>query len=337
MKQAVQLITLLMVVIFISCAKTFSNEVVLPENCIFAFSPRLNWVIYECNNDNVRWLAPLPNLENAVRLTIADNTLRIWSQQAWVPDGTAFLLNSYEHTEDTETWWLVNTDDLDAKILLCTLPARERILIWSPTGTAFAAVARGGDVTVVNTDGSGCETLPIPGLIMKSLSISWSPDGQKIAYTYTPYPEGPEASEVRIIDLVTHKSTTIYAKGGLPEWAPEGQKIVLFGWYGSIPIVEATGKGLIDEVKIPEGYIVKHSQGNVWSFDGSQIALYLRNDGPENEPVAIGILNLDTSTISVFEIPMFSEILGWTLGNKAIIIRMHTDKGHILKEISVAD
>lgn len=331
-RQIVRVGIFLLVLFLVGCAETSWDGIILPGDCRFSFSPRLDRVIYECSNDSVRWLASLPSLEDAVPLTIADATPEIWS---WAPDGTALLLSSYESAEKTETWWLVRIDNLDTRMPLCTMSGGVHNVVWSPTGTAFAAIDRMGGVTLVHTDGSGCEALPISGRVMRSLALSWSPDGQKIAYTYTPYPEGPEASQIHVIDLSTLYKTTVYPNGGLPDWSPGGEKIALFGWWGVIPVIRADGSGLISEVEIPEGYIVERSRGNVWSPDGSRLALYLRNDGPEEEPIAIGILDLDMLTISVFEFSYFSEILAWTPDGKAVVIRGHTHEGNILKEIPI--
>jgi dipeptidyl aminopeptidase/acylaminoacyl peptidase len=251
-----------------------------------------------------------------------------------MPDGTGFLMKSYE-CEDTETWWLIKVSNPDTRIPLCTMPRREELVRWSPTSTAFAAINRGGDVTLVYADGSGCEELPIPGLVMLTPTISWSPDGQKIAYVYIPYSEGPDADELRVIDLNTYQTMTVYADAGLAEWFPDGETIALFGMREVIPMIRADGSGLVGEIEIPDGYEIRRSRGNVWSPDGSRLALYLKVEGPDYKPVAIGILDRDTLTVSVFEVPYFSDILGWTPDGKAVVIRAHEDMGTVLKEVPI--
>jgi len=256
-----------------------------------------------------------------------------------MPDETGFLLESFKRAEDTENtdiWWLVKLDNLNTKMSLATLPNSQRAIIWSPTGTAIAVLDRGawgGGVTLVYADGSGCEDLPIPGFVMESPSISWSPDGQKIAYTYVPYPEGLDAAEVRIIDVSTYQTTTVYADGGLPEWFPNGEAIALFGWQKVIPVIRADGSGLIGEIEVPDEYMVRGR--GTWSPDGSRLALYLKVQGPDYEPVAIGILDRKTLIISVFEAPYFSEILGWTSDGKAVVVLAHEGEKDVLRKVSV--
>jgi len=205
----------------------------------------------------------------------------------------------------------------------------------SPTGTALVVVDRGGRVMLIHANGSGCEELPIPGLVMLTPTISWSPDGQKIAYVYIPYSEGPDADELRVIDLNTHQTMTVYADAGLPEWFPDGEAIALFGMGEVIPVIRPDGSGLIGEIEIPDGYEIRRSRGNVWSPDGSRLALYLKVEGPDYKPVAIGILDRDTLTVSVFEVPYFSGILGWTPDGKAVVTETYENVGTVLKEVPI--
>jgi dipeptidyl aminopeptidase/acylaminoacyl peptidase len=334
-KHITRLGILLMVFLLAGCARAW-NRVILPSQCRnYSFSPRLDQVLYECD-DGLR-LASLPNLEDATLISIPGDASARWSGYGWRPDGQAILLSSYKPAGDTEDEWLVEANDLEAKTHLCTLPVRERIIRWSPTGNSYALIERGGDVTLVHTDGSGCAEMPIPGMVMKSPSLSWSPDGQRIAYTYVPYPEGLDAGEVRVIDVTTYQTSTIYSKGGLPAWWPDGKEIALFGW-DNIPVIDANGSGEIGEIKIPKGYMTEPAGENAWSPDGSRWAIYLRNDGPDYKPVAIGIVDRKSLTLSAFEIdPTITTILSWTSdGNALIVYSIEKDGTHAVSRIPVA-
>jgi len=333
--QAVRITPLALVLLLVGCISPSWNGVVLPESNVRSVSPHLNWVTYDYNDE--LWLASLPDLERAVRITEANDTSLSWSMHTWwMPDGTGFLIRSRNRAECTETWWLVKTDDLEARSSLCTLPIRERLVNWSPTNNAFVTIDRGGTVTLVHADGSGCEELPIPGLIMLTPTISWSPDGQKIAYLDMPRGE-LGAAELRYIDLNTYQTATIYADASPPEWFPDGEAIALMGWGEVIPVVRADGSGMIGEIEVPEGYEIDDSRGYEWLPDGSRLALYLENEGPDYEPVAIGILDRDTLDISVFEVPHFSRILGWTPdGSAVVVLASGDDESWVLREEDVS-
>ena len=211
-------------------------------------------------------------------------------------------------------------------------------MIWSPDGTAFVLIAKGGDVTVVQADGSGCEPLPIPGLIMKSLSITWSPDGQRIAYNdFTSNIPSPEFSELHVIDLNTYQTQKIYHKGGFPEWLPNGDRIILFGWKDAAPVIRADGSGLIGEIDVSEGYLLSRSEGIAWSPDGSRLALSLEKIRKSaQEPEVIGVLDLNELNLSVFQVSHFSEILAWTQDGAAVIIKTYNKDGrNVLKKIPI--
>ncbi len=192
-------------------------------------------------------------------------------------------------------------------------------------------------MTLVHTDGSGCAEMPIPGMVMKSPSLSWSPDGRRIAYTYIPYPRGLDASEVRVIDVTTYQTHTIYSQGGLPAWWPDGKAVALFG-RDNIPVIDANGSGEVGKIEIPKGYVARQVGGNAWSPDGSRWAIYLTNDGPDYKPVALGIVDRKTLTLSAFEVdPSIVTILSWTSdGNALIVYSIEEDGTHALRRIPVA-
>ncbi|MBN1878418.1 MAG: PD40 domain-containing protein [Anaerolineae bacterium] len=337
-KYAVLVYPLLMMFLLSGCAATW-DELILPEDAsLMYFSPNLDWVTYA--RYQTLWLASLSDLQHERQIP-RDYTVETWDMHTyWSPDGTGFLMRSYNRanclTETswktcTETWWLVKVKQPDIHIPLCALPHRERIVVWSPTSTAFAVVDRGGSVIIVQADGSGYQELPIFSAL--SPFISWSPDGQRIAYTHVPYLKGAEAGETRIINLTTQQTTTVYATVADPIWFPDGELLALVGKH--IVITPIDGSDVIEEIYPPEEYLILPSQGSVWSPDGSKLALYLRVVGPNYKPVAIGILNKHTLTFSVVKAPYFHEILNWTSDGQAIIVRGSEQRSNILQKVFV--
>jgi Tol biopolymer transport system component len=327
---------LLATLLLVGCTQNWDGVFLPPGSSLLSFSPQLDWVTYE--RKGTLWLAPLPSLQTKVPIP-ADGTSGLWSMHTyWMPNGAGFLMRSSSRAECTETWWLVETDHSDARIPLCTLPIAERVVRWSPDSRAFVVIDRGGGVTLVHTDGSGCEELSIPGLFMLTPTISWSPDGSKIAYIQPPpYPDPLDAGEVRVMDLDTRETISVYAGEGLPEWFPDGEMLALLGGHEVFPVVRADGSDLVGEVEIPDGYIITRWRGNVWSPDGSRMALYLESDRLDHEykPVAIGILDRKTLVISTVEAPDCQKILGWKPSGDAVVIWANELGMDVIREISI--
>lgn len=348
------------------------DGIILPKN-IYFFSPRLNWVTAYGGRHSIE-LMPLPNVEDKVEIDMRDEAH--WELDEWMPDGTGFLVHSFDSSEDTVTWWLMKVNNFDERIPLCTLPDLHRggyrMVNWSPDGTAFILLDRGGDarrehsgVTIVHTDGSGCEELPEFGLFWHDVDFSWSPDGQRIVYSYrfrsSEYRRSSSLPETQILDLSTYETSTVYAAIGSPIWFPDGDRIALRfmvpdeelpGTYDSgedILVVHADGSGLIKDVELPDGYRLADNwrQGHSWSPDGSRLAIALwKYSAPQQ--MAIGVLDSDDLTLLVLDTwPLLGYasfntvhgILGWTPDGSALVIssvRSMFPGGLVLREIPVA-
>jgi dipeptidyl aminopeptidase/acylaminoacyl peptidase len=314
------------------------DGVILPDGAsLISFSPQLDWVTYE--RQYALRLVPLPNVEDEVTI-MRDYTVGLWRLEAsWLPDGTGFVMDSYKDAENddlgTQTWWLTKVDDLDEQIPLCTLSDFERMVRWSPDSTAFALIHRGGDVTIVHTDGSGCEEIPDFSLLALGNDVAWSPDGQKIAYFY--YPQ----SEMQVINLSTYETTTLYADLadiGTPIWFPDGERIGLLCGE-DILVFHADGSGLIKKVELPDRYGLDYAwKGDVWSPDDAHLAIALWTSDFQN---AIGILDSDDLTLAIVDTapilgsPYFHQILGWTPDEKALVVSMLDGSTVALREVLV--
>jgi hypothetical protein len=302
-----------------ACVAATDGDVILPAGAnLETVSPDLKWVAYESRG--AVWLAPLRRDDEAVALAPPAGDTVSWSMHAaWMPDSSGILLKSFDVGDGSETWWLVKVEAVDSRWPLCTLGAAERVPVWSPTGDAIALTGRGGAVTLMWTDGHGCEELPIPGLVMKTPSLSWSPDGHEIAYVDVPR-EGPEWAEVRSYHIKTKETRTVYNGGGLPKWFPGGERIALLGWTGVIPVVHADGSGLIGSVDVPEGYAIGSVVDSKAAQGVSRLALSLKPTDRETFPDAVGILDGDALAIVVIEAPSYLEIVGWTPDGEHIAV-----------------
>lgn len=330
-----QAVLVIGVCFLVACTPSGLDNVKLPADAgVLAISPNLEWVTYE--ESGSVWLAPLPNLDDPVTITPSDSDEAAWSMHtAWMPDSAGILLKSSEPAEGKETWWLVKVDAPNKRHPLCTLSSGERAPLWSPTGDAIALISRGGAVTLMRANGSGCEELPIPGLVMKTPSLSWSPDGEEIAYVQVPA-EGPASAEVRSFNIHTHETRKIYGGGGLPIWFAGGEAMALMGWSGAIPMVRADGSGLIRSVEIPEGYRIASIHDSKPSPDGAKLALSLEPEQTVRIPDAVGILDRNTLAIQVVDAPSYLEIAGWTQdGEQIILLVAGLDGRVVLRELDV--
>lgn len=133
-----QAVLVIGVCLLAACAPARLDGVKLPADAgALAIGPNLEWITYE-ERGSV-WLAPLPGLGDPVAITPSGSDEPAWSMHAaWMPDSSGVLLESWEPAEDTVTWWLVKVDAPNERHPLCTLPAKERRPLWSPTGDAIA-------------------------------------------------------------------------------------------------------------------------------------------------------------------------------------------------------
>jgi hypothetical protein len=148
---------------------------------------------------------------------------------------------------------------------------------------------------------------------------------------------GEEARQIetRTVNLSTYETTTVYANEGDPIWFPDGDRIGLLA-EGSILVLHANGSGLIKKIKLPDGYVQASIWGNIWSPDGSRLALALRASGPDSTPVAIGILDAYNFTFSVLEAPDFYQIVGWVPNESTVVVSRCEGSNLVLREVPVA-
>jgi hypothetical protein len=133
----------------------------------------------------------------------------------WSPDGRqiAFVRNSNRY----DRLWVVNVDGTGLRTVTATTNIHVQDPEWSPDGTRFA-FSDGGDIYVINTDGSGVRNLTPE--FTNARHPSWSPDGSQIAYGTN--------NDVRVIPAAGGAPRIVI--GGLREawevsWSPDGTQI----------------------------------------------------------------------------------------------------------------
>ena len=161
---------------------------------------------------------------------------------------------------------------------------------WSPDGKKIAFIIShyfasadlnyiDYDLYTMNIDGSGQKRLTFYGKHKPNQGVllrhpSWSPDSQKIAYAYSPYP----AVESRIYSINADGSGNVKLTNGgepfdtSPSWSPDGKSIAfksgsLDDSYGYLNTMNANGT---NRKKL--GTLANVISTN-WSPDGKKIAI----------------------------------------------------------------
>ncbi len=176
------------------------------------------------------------------------------------------------------------------------------------TGKLVFQTSNGGDIYVINADGSGLRRLT------DGMEPAWSPDGTKVAFTRWRDPRG-----LYVIDEDGSNETLLFgwvaAKG--PAWSPDGSRIAFTRWYGGLDSdTEVCFRGgcrtlsadrwwKLGVVRLEDLYFhdlrcYPHSLSPTWSPDGSVIA-YDSDFGIHltNEEGTIGDVTDDRSLFAI--------------------------------------
>jgi Tol biopolymer transport system component len=220
------------------------------------------------------------------------------AEPEWSPDGRkiAFSRSDRCHTEPSylcNRIWTVNADGSDAQRLiprqLPGLLANRAVSFnaptWSPDGRRIAYEqsiweSQRSNLYVMNADGSGRRRLT---RLRNARSPAWSPDGAAIAFTHRP--ERPGNREIFVLTLKTGKLrrlTRTKADESLPQWSPDGRRIVYQRWDGDgmsdgdeVFVMNADGSGQRNLTRRPglDG-------GPAWSPGGGLIAFLSGGEDP---------------------------------------------------------
>ncbi len=99
--------------------------------------------------------------------------------------------------------------------------------VWSPDGSeiAFWALApKTYEIFLANTDGTHVHQLSELNVKRGPISLNWSADGKKLAFTYMQYPGNSESNRIYVIDVETGELVNLSANEQYadydPVWSP---------------------------------------------------------------------------------------------------------------------
>jgi Tol biopolymer transport system component len=149
---------------------------------------------------------------------------------------------------------------------------------WPPPSGVVAFVRGdpedlvGGDVWLVNADGTGLRNLTNTSITKKG-SLSWSPDHSTLAYDgetvdENGFPDGGHG--IFLIPRDGSQRPALVEGGTAPIWSPDGSRILIQPFGAGLTVL-TPGTGQVDTLAPPtvDGFLGTH----VWSPDGSRIAV----------------------------------------------------------------
>jgi Tol biopolymer transport system component len=206
----------------------------------------------------------------------------------WSPDGRKIAFTRIDRWNDPTTdLYVMNADGSSARLL----SRNARRALWSPDGQRLVftggAGPGGANIDVINADGSGRRS--VARLAADEDSLSWSPDGRRIALV-----KHPDCTRCSPIDVagMGNPNTELWVMGAdgsgkhrvasghgmsRPSWSPDGATLVYQSFYRPRPNTPG-----LRFLKVNELFLVgadgsgkrRLAQGGqpLWSPDGKQIA-----------------------------------------------------------------
>lgn len=214
------------------------------------------------------WRASVMNADGSGARTIFQSPQDIYDA-AWSPGGTRFAFVHGESVGRQVT--VVTADGASQKNIIDSdrrAPTLGRELSWSPDERRIAMPCVLDDILricLIDVDsGKAPSPLHFVRLSDLSVSLSWSPDGTRLAYALD------SVGEIRIIDLRQMSVVSSGRSGKQPAWSPDGKRISFVGSTDSnydIFVMDMDGSNLNRLTNHPAA-----DESPSWSPDGTKIA-----------------------------------------------------------------
>ena len=181
--------------------------------------------------------------------------------------------------------------------------------MWSPDGTKLAFVSQreagGFAIFQMNMDGTNrVELTPLSNYVNTAawgvigFSMSWSPDGRKIAF------QDPYYDDIWVVDVETHVRQNLTNDGGdttgfmefHPAWSPDGSTILYSSFHGLCPGLYAMNPDGTNKRRLGHDC---PAYSPSWSPDGTKVVFVeLNGEFVESE---LRISNSDGTNVQVFD------------------------------------
>ena len=261
-----------------------SHQRKLADGCCFAWSP------------DGRKLAFYS--ENAIHTINTDGTnlrtVTLGSSADWSPDGQRIVVDGGDGLDvvsaDGERTQLTRGSDRNPR--------------WSPNGRWIVferSLARGKDIFVVSTDGSGERRLT-RGL--GNELPAWSPGGRKIAYLAF------SGGDYRVVVMNADGSSPLVLPNTAPSgeerpaWSPTGSRILYARWRGPIHAIRPDGRG---HRILARG----RNEAPGWSSDGRRV-VFRRESKNQWDLHVMTASGKNVTNLTNTPRPLFEDVPAWS-------------------------
>jgi TolB protein len=201
-------------------------------------------------------------------------------------------------------------------------------------------------ISVINSDGTDEHTV---GDVFQSeiLHPSWSPDGQKIAFsrftcgdvTCRSHIFAINADGTALVQLTQLQDQSLYS----PAWSPDGTRILVGGFTVNsdsgepasrqLYVMNADGSAITSVPNTQDGYVYNRA---AWSPDGNRIAFVVwpSSDGSGT----LNVVNADGSGLVALTNSGYAGYPAWSPDGSRILFQHYEDGGggSLIKEINIA-